>query len=270
VSVPAGLPVVGLHGAPRSGTSWIGELFNAAPEVAYRFQPFFAYAFRPRVDAARTPEDLDRILDAIAATDDDFVLQRRPDRLADPELAFAKTQATRLVYKEARYHQLLPMLMKIPRFRGVGIVRSPFAVLDSWVAAPKEFDPGWDFAAEWRHAPSKNGGRAEEFFGYEGWKRAMLIFLRLAGEYPERFRLLHYERLVADPAGEIAPLFDWLGLALSPQVADFLARARGRDDGDPYGVFRSGGPRPASGAITPEIRAAILDDLRASGLEAFA
>jgi hypothetical protein len=270
VTAPPGLPVIGLHGAPRSGTTWIGEVFNAAPEVAYRFQPFFAYAFRARVDAARTPQDLDRILDAIAETDDDFVLRRRPDRLADPELAFEKRTPTRLAYKEARYHHLLPMLMKIPRFRGVGIVRSPFAVLESWLAAPKEFDPRWDFAAEWRGAPSKNGGRAEEFFGYEGWKRAMLIFLRMAGEHPERFRLLHYDRLVADPAGEIAPVFRWAGLELSPQVLDFLARSRGRDDGDPYGVFRSGVARAPSGAITPEIRAAIEADLRANGLEAFA
>ncbi len=41
------LPIIGLHGAPRSGTTWIGQIFNSAPQVAFRFQPFFAHAFRP-------------------------------------------------------------------------------------------------------------------------------------------------------------------------------------------------------------------------------
>ncbi len=267
-----GLPLVGLHGAPRSGTSWIGQIFNSAPEVAYRYQPFFAHAFRPRVDAAETPADLERILDEVAGTEDDFVLQRGAARVARAELAFAKTAPRWMVYKEVRYHHLLPQLMRIERFKGVGIVRDPVAVLDSWARAPREFDPAWDLQAEWRSAPRKNAGRVEEFYGYEGWKRAALTFRALAAEHPDRFRLLRYERLTADPMGETKALFDFLGLELSPPVRDFLTRSTSRHDGDPYGVFRDGRTAPDAppSAVTPAIREAIRRDLHESGLDDYA
>ena len=42
--------IIAIHGAPRSGTSWLGQLFNSSPQVAYRYQPFFSYAFRGRID----------------------------------------------------------------------------------------------------------------------------------------------------------------------------------------------------------------------------
>ena len=35
-----------LFGCPRSGTSWLGQIFNSAPDVAYRYQPLFSYEFK--------------------------------------------------------------------------------------------------------------------------------------------------------------------------------------------------------------------------------
>lgn len=252
------LPVIGLHGAPRSGTTWIGQIFNSAREVAFRFQPFFAHAFRSRVDVATSAADLDQILRDIAATHDDFVLQR--ERRADGDLAFAKLEPSQVVYKEARYHHLLPTLMQIPRFKGVGIIRDPLEALSSWRAAPREFDPAWDFGAEWREAGLKNGGRIEEFFGYEGWKRAALIFQDMAASYPDRFRILRYGDLTADPVGVVTDLFGFLGLAMSDQTRTFLARSTSRDDGDTYGVFRDLSRRTAPD-LPPEVRRAVLDDV---------
>ena len=34
---------VAIFGVPRSGTSWLGQIFNSSPMVAYRFQPLFSY-----------------------------------------------------------------------------------------------------------------------------------------------------------------------------------------------------------------------------------
>ncbi|MBP7648610.1 MAG: sulfotransferase [Phenylobacterium sp.] len=253
------LPVIGLHGAPRSGTTWIGQIFNSAPEVAFRFQPFFAHAFRPRVDAATSAADLDQILKDIAATDDDFILQRG-GKVADKDLAFAKSAPSHLVYKEARYHHLLPTLMEIPRFQGVGIIRDPLEALSSWRAAPREFDPAWDFGAEWREAGLKNSGRIEEFFGYAGWKRAALIFQDMAARHPDRFRILRYGDLTADPVGVVSALFGFLGVGMSEQTATFLGRSTSRDDGDTYGVFRDLSRRAAPD-LPDAVRQAVLEDV---------
>lgn len=253
------LPVIGLHGAPRSGTTWIGQIFNSAPEVAFRFQPFFAHAFRARVDAATSAGDLDQILRDIAVTEDDFILQRGRPNL-DGDLAFAKSRASVTVYKEARYHHLLPTLMEIPRFRGVGIIRDPLEALSSWRNAPREFDPTWDFGTEWREARLKNAGRIEEFFGYEGWKRAALIFQDLAAKHPDRFRILRYGDLTADPVGVVGALFGFLGVAMTEQTVTFLRRSTSRDDGDTYGVFRDLSRRAAPD-LPDAVRQAVLEDV---------
>ena len=252
--------MIGLHGAPRSGTTWIGQIFNSAPEVAFRFQPFFAHTFRPRIDAVTSAAKLDQILAEIAETQDDFILQRGDGRMAKDELAFAKSAVARVVYKEVRYHHLLPTLMQIPRFKGVGIIRDPLEVLASWKAAPREFDPVWDFGAEWREAGLKNGGRIGEFYGYEGWKRAALIFQDMAAQYPDRFRILRYGDLTADPVGLVTDLFGFLGLAMTDQTTAFLARSTSRDDGDTYGVFRDLSRR-VEPDLPPDVRAAVLEDV---------
>lgn len=256
-----GLPILGIHGAPRSGTTWLGQIFNASPNTAFRYQPFFAHAFRARVDAARSPEALEAILDDIAITEDDFILQRGAAALAREALQFPKHEITQLVYKEVRYHNLLPRLLQIPRWRGVGVVRSPLDVLASWVRAPREFRPEWRLADEWRSAPSKNLGRPEEFYGYERWKTAALLFERLQAAAPDRFHVVSYRALVTDPFGESAALFAFAGLPASDQVEVFLTRSTSSDDDDPYGVLRGDGGRGDAGDLPGDIRQAICEDL---------
>jgi len=35
--------IIGIIGAPRSGTSWTGQIFDSAPDVLYRMQPFYSW-----------------------------------------------------------------------------------------------------------------------------------------------------------------------------------------------------------------------------------
>jgi hypothetical protein len=269
VSRGESLPILGVHGAPRSGTTWLGQIFNSSPHTAYRYQPFFAHAFRSRVDAAHTPQALEQILDDIAATEDDFILQRGEAVIARDELSFAKREITHMVYKEVRYHHLLPQLMAIDRFKGVGIVRNPMETLASWMNAPREFRPEWSIADEWRRAPSKNCGRVEEFFGYEGWKASALIAERMQAEAPHRFRILRYADLVRDPVSEVAALFEFAGLRLDDQTLEFVDRSTSSEDDDPYGVMRGSGGRNGADSLPGAIRDAILQDLSGTVLERY-
>jgi hypothetical protein len=70
-----GFPIVGIHGAPRSGTSWLGQLFNSSEHVAYRYQPFFSYAFKERLSVRSGALEIQRFFDDLRNTEDDFVLQ---------------------------------------------------------------------------------------------------------------------------------------------------------------------------------------------------
>ncbi|WP_237057833.1 sulfotransferase domain-containing protein [Microbulbifer sediminum] len=49
-------PLNALYGPARSGTTWIGSVFNAAPEVAYRFEPIHRLRHHEICQAFNRPE----------------------------------------------------------------------------------------------------------------------------------------------------------------------------------------------------------------------
>lgn len=259
------LPVIGIHGAPRSGTSWLGQLFNSHPHVAYRYQPFFSYAFRDRIHHASSPIQLEKLFEDLLHTEDDFVLQRRKERLARYLPHFHKAESTHLVYKEVRFHQLTEtILSRLPEAKVVGIMRDPRAVLASWYLAPREFNPEWDFATEWRTAESKNEGKAENWYGFERWKQLAGMFLELEQRFDQQFMIVDYSSLVSDTGRLLKLLFDFCGLRWCRQTEDFIADSKSMDDDDPYGVMRGSRTRSRSWRQTlhPDIAEAIWKDLR--------
>jgi Sulfotransferase family len=261
--------LVGLHGAPRSGTSWLGQLFNSHEQVAYRFQPFFSHAFRGRIDTCSAADEMDRLFDDLLQTGDPFVTQSGEARLARDAPNFGKAPPTHLVYKEVRFHDLIePILLRVPRSRMIGIVRDPLQVIESWVAAPREFMPGWSIASEWRNAQSKNAGLPENWYGFERWKALARLFVRLERDFPGRFTIVRYADLVRDTAGWVERLFQFAGLSPTRQTMQFIGDSTARDDGDPYGVYRAG-RRDRDRPLPDEIRETICRDLENSDLARF-
>lgn len=229
-----------IHGAPRSGTTWLGEILNSSPHVIYKYQPLFSYAFKSYLDEHATAARIDDFFSAIAGTTDAFLDQSVQRQRGDlPQ--FAKAEPTHIVYKEVRYHHILPNLLANSDVKLVALVRNPLAVMASWLAAPREFrrDLGWQVADEWRMAPSKNQGRPEEFYGFERWKESARLFHALAQQFPLRVRVVRYSELLEDPPAVTQHLFDFAGLAMGEQTRAFLAESRGEDRADTYAVYRS-------------------------------
>ena len=260
---------VAIQGVPRSGTSWLGQIFNSSPDVAYRYQPLFSYAFKNRLAENSCRRDIDRFLVDLLATDDEFILQTGSKALSSKELRFQKAALPNyLVFKEVRYHNLLPMLMaEHVGIQLVAIVRDPREVLQSWRAAPREFRPEWSFAEEWKRAASKNRGRAEEFFGFEGWLRATLIFQRLQAEYPGRVRILKYHALKAQPQQQVQEMFLSLQLPMSDQTRQFLKKSTTTgSNADTYGVFRNHSKQNVRDALPYEITSSVIAECEECGL----
>lgn len=233
------MPILGIHGAPRSGTTWLGQLFNSHPAVAYRYQPFFSYAFRGRLDISSSPVEVQSFFEDLLNSQDDFVLQRGKSRLSASSPTFHKTDAELLVYKEVRFHHLLPTLFATNAdFKLIAIIRNPIAVLASWRMAPREFDSSWSFRDEWRGAEKKNQALEENWYGYARWKQLADLFLSMEDMYAGRCKIVRYEDLVAEPLGTIRALFRFAGLEVTPQTSHFINASTSRDDGDPYGVYR--------------------------------
>ena len=232
---------IALHGAPRSGTSWLGEVLNSAPQLAYRYQPLFSYAFKDALTPDSTAGEIDTFFDEIAASQDDFLLQTA-QRESGHMPQFSKTTSTHVAYKEVRYHHLPAVILRRnPDVKFVFILRDPRAVIASWLGAGREFrhDLGWDVVREWRAAPSKNQGRPEEFYGFEKWKDSATIFLDLAARHPQRVRLVWYSDLLASPEESTEELFRFCDLPVGDQTRDFVTgKISGARDSD-YSVFRA-------------------------------
>lgn len=252
---------VAIFGAPRSGTSWLGQLFNSSPQVAYRFQPLFSYAFKGRLSEESTSEEIRNFYKELLETSDDFVMQRRTISGKDTGLSFRKKEPSCLVWKEVRYHYVIEALLKRSDTQIVGIVRHPCAVIHSWLNAPKEFDPSWDPLDEWRFASKKNLGRKEEYNGYEKWKVLAFGYMRLARDYPDRFRTVVYEDLNLDTTGQLKSLYDFCGLPWSEQTDQFIRSSKSTDNEDPYGVFRKQKRNNEwEGSLPADIENSILTD----------
>lgn len=250
-----------IHGVPRSGTSWLGEIFNSHPSVCYKFQPLFSYALKDYLTTASSRAEIDRFFRLLAGTQDAFldcVEGRNAGRLP----RFDKQAVSHVGYKEVRHHQILPnLLRKSPGLHCFLIVRDPRASICSWWKSPKEFraDHGWKIEEEWRYALRKNLNRPEEYNGFERWKDATRLFVHLADASPDRVSLVRYSELLQAPQEVAARLFASIGLDYSAQTAAFVAASRRHDDSaNRYSVFRT---READDEWRTELPASIAGEI---------
>jgi hypothetical protein len=227
---------VALFGVPRSGTSWIGQIFNSSPKVAYRYQPIFAYSFNGFIDTHSSSKDITQFYQKLLTTNDPFVCQLR-NISGNETPQFAKQEITHLVWKEVRYLNIIKILIQRSATRVIGIVRHPCGVINSWVNAPREFKSSWDILEEWRFADKKNSGE-HEFYGYERWLKATNLFLNLENNYPDQFKIIVYEDLINNLFPKIKLLFEYAGLEVTEQTEEFLFRSTSVTSNDPYGVYK--------------------------------
>lgn len=260
---------IAVHGVPRSGTSWLGEILNSSPHSIYKYQPLFSYALKGFLNEESSTRQIENFWDLLENTKDDFMDQvESRSQLKLP--TFEKSESTHIVYKEVRYHHILRnMLGRDEKMLLVAVLRNPLAIISSWIQAPREFrrDLGWKPIEEWRFAQIKNCDRPEEFFGYEKWKQATRIFLELKKMFPDRVIMCPYEKMVADTIHETERLFEFTGLKLTSQTLQFLSDSSERQNEDAYSVFKV--ERTVDKwkeHLDSEIAAAIITDMKRSRL----
>jgi hypothetical protein len=268
--------VVSIHGVPRSGTSWLGQIFNKHSDVAYKFQPLFAQRFRGRIGPESSFEEIRAFLSELYEVhDDDFIAGKWPKQEdVDPlsNMAFYKRdQPGVMVMKEVRYHYLIEKFINlVPNLKTIGIIRNPCAVIYSWLKNPKEFMREWDILVEWRHAPSKNQGRLEEYFGFEKWKELASSFLVFERKYPKNFMLLQYEHLVSKPIEMINRAFSFAGLEMEEQVVRFIGLSQSHHIDNAYAVYKSPTVKDQwRSELDPRISEEIIKDIKGTLLERF-
>jgi hypothetical protein len=261
---------VAIHGVPRSGTTWLANIFNSHERVAYRQQPLFSYAFKGFLDEHSSEERIREFFDQIYLSDDTYLNQVK--EIEDGKVPkFSKLDATHVVYKEVRYHYILDNLLERSDVHLIALIRNPLATLSSFFKAPAEFKDSWTQEDEWLDAPKKNQGLKESYFGYNKWKEVTTLFLELEQKFgKERVSTVRYSELLADPLKTTETLFAATGLESCDQTMDFIKQSKSFEHPNAYSVFRT---KEADiqwkTAVDQQIIEAVNRDLKGTHLEKF-
>lgn len=230
-----------IHSVPRSGSTWLGNIFNSHPNLAFRYQPLFSYAFKDYLTPKSTSEEIDIFFKSILNSNDDFINQTEAVYKNIVPNFDKKNNITHICYKEVRYHHIIEnMILKCPKIKVILLIRNPISVLNSWKNAPREFkqDKGWVFDDEWLSATSKNLDKTEEFNGYNKWKETAFLFLKLYKLYPDNVRIIKYSDLLWNTTNITKELFNFTKLKLEHQTINFINESRSINSNDPYSVFK--------------------------------
>lgn len=228
---------VAIFSVPRSGSTWLGQLFNSSPTTLYKFQPNFAYSFEPRLSEHSSTKEINLFFEELIKTNDPFV-NAEVSISSKKNILFKKETIDTILFKETHYLNVIENLLKKSDTKVIGLVRSPFAVINSWLKIPKEFDPSWDVKQEWKYAIEKNQNKASNFFGYNKWLEATLMFVQYQKEFGNQFIIINYDDLLKDTLAEVKRLFNFCEIHLNKQTRDFIESSKKKQDNDAYSVFK--------------------------------
>ncbi|WP_353777936.1 sulfotransferase domain-containing protein [Winogradskyella sp. 3972H.M.0a.05] len=262
---------VAIHSAPRSGSTWLGQLFNSSKNVKYCYQPLFSYALKDFLDDQSSSQQINDFYYELLKTKDDFINQTEAiEKGIIPK--FEKREITHICYKEVRYHHILENLMRNSEdLKLVLLIRHPLEVLSSWYKAPREFrkDLGWNFEEEWLHAEKKNENKPESFYGYQKWKDTSNLFLNLQEQNNDRVRLITYKELLEDTTTVTNNIFSFLELEFSDQTERFISESKSTNQSDAYSVYKVKRNNKDWKALPEEVISYVANDLKGTNLERF-
>ncbi|WP_240377987.1 sulfotransferase family protein [Bacillus piscicola] len=232
--------IISIHGVPRSGTTWLGQILNSSDKVRYKYQPLFSYAFKDAINVRSAKEEINEFYKKLYYYEDDFLDQKgQIAKGYSPSFKYKDENPPILMTKMVRYHYLIPQLLKnLENIKFLFIVRNPCSALNSWRNSPNEFPADIDFNSEWRFAQNRNEFKPEEYFGFEKWKEATKIFLEMNERYPNKVLIIKYEDLVKDPLKFIREIFEFCNLEIKEETISFLEQSRTQFHKDPYSVFK--------------------------------
>lgn len=264
-------PVVIIAGMPRSGTTWLGQIFDSHPDTAYRVCPLFCYSLKNALTLESPRSAWQYVLERAFLEPTDYMLETAGRLAGDlPVFPMKSVPPQRLVLKFDHHQDLVGRALDLfEDLLVVAIVRNPCAAIDSWLRAPREFPQTADPILHWRDGAIKKRWPGDHF-GFDDWVRLAKSFLALQRHFPERVRLVRYEELVHGGAPVADSLLGWSGLPPNRSVAEFVHASQSRHSEATYGVFKN--PRVVDAwreRLPGAIREAIERELRGTPLEIF-
>ena len=262
-----------LLGMPRSGTTWLSQIFDSSPDFIVRLSPNYSWPLKNQLHLDSSREDWIANLSTALTTDDPFMTQnyRRDTGELSTFPPRSLQSVKRLAIKDTRFHDLYLRAMELfAEAQLIYLVRHPGGMLNSWWRS-KEFPAEADFAAEWRGGACRKIEGPGEYWGFEDWRALAERYLALESHAPERYRICRYEDLVRDRERVTAELFAFSGHGVRPATHTFLQDSRSRHDDRTYAVFKHPSVANRWHAELPEaIQEEIQSELTGTPLARFA
>jgi hypothetical protein len=256
---------IGIHSVPRSGSTWLGEVFNSSENVKYAFQPLFSYSLRDSLSEDSSHERVDSFFQALLESKDEFLEQSQARANGTLPRVGKKQHVSHIVYKEVRFHNLITNILEIHNsVKFIFLIRDPVEVMNSWINAGKEFSSEWNVNDELFNADKKNLSMPSEFYGLNKWIQATELFEKLRFRFPNRVRIVTLNKLLQDPVNSTKSLFSFCDLPFSKNVESFILKSRGITISGDYSVFRKIGYR-ARIVLTEKQIMKIRDEVENSG-----
>ena len=262
-----------ISGMPRSGTTWLSQIFASSPDVRLKFCPLFSYEFKNSLNENSSGSDWADLFWGVYNTESEFLDQ---DYLRDkgfiPSFVEKNIEPKNLVIKSTRFHNLTPHILKHHRHvRFVHLVRNPCATIYSWMTNKNEFPADADPMKEWRSGSCRKKSESYgEFWGFDDWVAVTLQALELEKLYPKRFKVLRYEDLVNDTESSVKAIFSYLGISYDKQTIDFITLSHSRHDSNKRSVFKK--PelnKDWANKLPPAIISTCFSELKSTQLEVF-
>jgi hypothetical protein len=263
--------VILLTGMPRSGTSWLSQIFDSNPHVRFRLSPLFSYEYKNRLTESSSSGDWEAVLQGAYRSSNDFMNQTVRRNLGQyPVFPVKDDDPPYLAIKDTRFHNLTERALELlPALRVVAIVRHPCGAIHSWLTSRGEFPATADPLREWRTGECRKTGYGE-FWGFDDWRSVTTMHLNLMERFRGRVYIQRYEDLVRSPVEEVTRLMDFAGLDFHSQTRDFISESHSLHNPSEYAVYkdRSVAVRWQS-ELDPFIRQTIMSELRDTRLEGF-
>lgn len=260
-----------LLGMPRSGTTWLSQIFESSSDFLVRLSPNYSYLLKNQITITSSRTEWLDHLEAAANSEDPFMTQSwRRDTGELSRFHSSPDNSKCLVIKDTRFHDLYQRAMEIlDDAKIVYVVRHPGGAINSWWRS-KEFPPDADLDKEWRTGTCRKQDPGE-FWGFDDWCSITTRYLELEASDPERYLVFRYEDLVQQRERVATNLFSFAGCELSPETSKFLRDSGDHHDDRPYSVFKS--PTVAErwrSELPSEIQEAIETELLDTPLARFA
>ena len=261
--------IIWLNGMPRSGTSWLSQIFDSHPEVSFKLSPLFSYTFKDYVNKNSPKYKWIKFFNLVYISNDEF-LNQSYRRNSGEYPFFQKEELKTLVIKDTRYHNLTDTLLKLfPKIKFVHIVRNPCGSINSWLKTPKEFPQELNEIDEWRTAKCRKTS-IEEFWGFNDWLCLTKKYLKLQEDFPENVKVVFYENLVNNPLLVTKNMFDFVNLNLLNQTKQFIANSQESHNDSKYSVYKNVNVvNRWKKELNPIIRDEIIKDLKEHKLETY-